>query len=962
MSFEGLQKQRHENSDKNIVTNNTTYDALKNTDHAIDKRISEIHVPSTVSTIESIEDQNLEKFTFQSPLFKELSQKSEESSCIISNPAEDAKKLRFDTSIAYESAMIPIENELCILIDSLIDLEKLSRLKFIVQANNKPHIEVLTGDENPIRLNLSNICKDFLKDKNEFTLDFRILLCNALISRIIGTLASDASGQDQDSWIETSKSPQFEIIEATMRGELFRILLQQQYTQINAHFQNCGQFQPDLYQNHSSLFAFLTKNGFYSSPIEDFMRLMVPSDLKYAQNLAKLRTDSTKPYQLEPLLIATSLIGDQNEIIALRDLLSKNDISTFNSQNVRQNHPIHLHLSEMCTKFITSYTEWDMGDKVVECEKFVYEVMEAVINEEAFIRNSDFSTVAKQPCFESIEIALRTHLGRLILIQQQKQINESFKKSKAFPTDLDTRKTALDRFVTKHGFYHSPLTHEPLIPYSDLNPIVLECISVAPMAPSLDINIAACEQFISNKSKALKLEGSKEALAYFEDNLRDGLVRKILSEQVKTFREEFQTKGTYDAERIESAANMIFKFYSKSENASLTQVQFIHKMIENALELDMSSNLPFTALNDRIKREKYAKIDALNQPKGLLSSLFSFKPVETETSIRNLADTKLESVNLAELHWNRLLTPSQPELLLKTEQADDESSNSDTSYSDGELLFKNESENDTSGRAVSNLPFNFEYSELGFVKIEDLKKVEEKRVLLSPPVIIEDYNPGAPSNINNSGNSNSDALEIIRSLPSVPSNSPAIIEPVKIRATDLTLPLVSYVNIAFAYVFSNPGSDLEKWNKLPEIVQRDVLRHCFHFGVGNCAGEAEELACRVFNSRLSTTFQNEFKKIDKKKFAPVAVGLSDHFVQTGTRLLELFYSKETVNNPGAFMQQFRTLPEEGRFFHYVYDMAKLAKIHIEDWDTEFAKYNWSRPGMMNLSIQALERCLHTTGI
>lgn len=570
-----LEREKPKNIDQKIVINN-------NADNAIKNRIKQIVVPNSASTIESIENKEVENYLFKSPLLKN----SEEIKPTIQNIVKDAQSLRYNPSLEYTSALIPLLPETCAFIDSTVNTDKVGQLQLLVKTNKNPIIEILTHDENPIHLTLSQICEGFLETHKACDFEFKTFLCNAFISRMIGYLVFEECGDDCDAetFANAAKEPQFEIFEAALRTELFKTLLEQQHAQINTHFQTHNKFEMGLEQNHRSLYSLLTKNNFYLYHFDDFMGLMVPSDLKYALNLAKSRIDSSKPYELQPFLIEKSLIQDRNEIIALANLL-KNNISDFNPMDQAQKHPIHTKLNEICSKFLAPFTIWDMDDKLKKCKEFTYEVVETLITEVAPSMNSGFSTVAMQPCFESLEIAIRTHLSQLILAQQQNQICEHFKKSKEFPIDLDVRKAALDRFVTKNGFYHNPLSHEGLIPFSFLNSLAEECIQQIKMTPSLDTNITTCERLISGKAKALKLEGSAIALAQFQSYLRNDLSMKINSQEVKTFKEEFQTKGTYNAVKIESACNKMYNFYVQIGNVPLSRVQFIHKMIEKRLNL-----------------------------------------------------------------------------------------------------------------------------------------------------------------------------------------------------------------------------------------------------------------------------------------------------------------------------------------------------------------------------------------
>jgi hypothetical protein len=207
----------------------------------------------------------------------------------------------------------------------------------------------------------------------------------------------------------------------------------------------------------------------------------------------------------------------------------------------------------------------------------------------------------------------------------------------------------------------------------------------------------------------------------------------------------------------------------------------------------------------------------------------------------------------------------------------------------------------------------------------------------------------------------------IKASPSTPADQPTHAsptistiktpEPIRYKPTDLQIPLISYIDLACKEQLSTPSSDLQIWESLPRNVRIDALRHVSHFG--NCKGKAEEIACRLF--KLIPKVQEELNILVRDR-PPVErkEGLSAEFLTEGEKLLELYYSPQTLKNFSSFIDTFsKRLPKETLFFRYFYEIALEAGVHVEPWDHQFAEHNWTKIGMLAFSIQALERALHT---
>jgi hypothetical protein len=200
------------------------------------------------------------------------------------------------------------------------------------------------------------------------------------------------------------------------------------------------------------------------------------------------------------------------------------------------------------------------------------------------------------------------------------------------------------------------------------------------------------------------------------------------------------------------------------------------------------------------------------------------------------------------------------------------------------------------------------------------------------------------------------ASEVTTPAIIIPHTDPvAAVQPLKFQATDPKVPMISYVDIAFKELLKQ-GSDETKWRSLPPIVQKDVLRHVHYRS--SLKGKAEELARRIFKNDGWAIYQEATSSNKQYLQAPVT-GLQENFVSTGQELIDLYYSDKIVGKFHDFIQRFQAFPKVPLFYQYVYEMAVAANVHIESWDHNFAEYNWDKPGILHLSVQALERCLHT---
>ncbi len=177
--------------------------------------------------------------------------------------------------------------------------------------------------------------------------------------------------------------------------------------------------------------------------------------------------------------------------------------------------------------------------------------------------------------------------------------------------------------------------------------------------------------------------------------------------------------------------------------------------------------------------------------------------------------------------------------------------------------------------------------------------------------------------------------------------APAVQMPRVYTANDFEIPRISYVDIAFRDLFKK-GEEAKSWDSLGPIVQLDVLRHLSW--LRSYPGRAEEYARKRFP--YMNLVDDQIKILEGSQMQRNVSGVDSAFAEKGEAFLNERY--RDLSN------RIDSVPLEPVFLRYVYEMAKEAGVEIAEWDHDFAKNNYSKNiGMIGLSVQALERRLHT---
>ncbi len=620
------------------------------------------------------------------------------------------------------------------------------------------------------------------------------------------------------------------------------------------------------------------------------------------------------PY-LVPIPMGAPVIQDQGPIEFLKQSLDQVLPGfTPHPDSHDCDHIIHQKLFDLLSRFLTSCENWPLDKKIEQCEKAVAEIVYGLMPQEQKKSYELLSLWSRLPKYELLEIAVRNHLFQGMLLQQKTLIADVYRRDKKFLSDLGDREAGLLNFATKNNQYCTPYFEisSLMVNHNLLDDLLKDTISQAPDHLPLDASIIAYEKLVSSKLKELQLENSSQTSNYFEYNLRDALSRKLISKQAQVFKEKFLQKDTFTAEEMRAAVEQIVQF-AKYGNPEIL-------LLIETFELDAGDISPFDTVRSSIlvKQEQLIQNLSSNRTEpGFWAKLIHKKEPSLESCVAAIQAhimKQLETVDWAEQRWLELQTPIPI-------------------------------------MPIHDLPVtpSAPPPELA-PPIPDQIPVytPPPSPILTPPPIVDLPTPPSPPPVDSPVIHPPISERVVDLTPHAP-------EPVLVRATDLSIPLVSYVGLAFDDLLKNPN-DQETWKSLPEVVQIDVLRHTFHYK--SCEGKAEDVARRLF--KTTPALQRQFTALSKKPHSIETKALSEEFVNTGVKLLELYYSPKAIKEPYHFIQEFKKLPKEPRFFQYVYEMAKSAGVHIEPWDHHFAEYNWDRPGMIALSVQALERCLHTT--
>ncbi len=191
--------------------------------------------------------------------------------------------------------------------------------------------------------------------------------------------------------------------------------------------------------------------------------------------------------------------------------------------------------------------------------------------------------------------------------------------------------------------------------------------------------------------------------------------------------------------------------------------------------------------------------------------------------------------------------------------------------------------------------------------------------------------------------------------PVAPQPVPVVQQAVMPKVEAQNVSMISYIDLVFSDLDS--GNDQERMTRVPRIVLRDAVIHVLTFLTMN--GGMEDTIRRLFANRLHDLYALN-ATLEKEKLPSAGQGIDPNLMEEGEKVLKLIYQDGFRKDYKGLMKRMETLADQlPRFYINVYMMAVAAGVKIEAWDQEWAKYHWNEPAYFHLSIQALERTLHT---
>ena len=569
-------------------------------------------------------------------------------------------------------------------------------------------------------------------------------------------------------------------------------------------------------------------------------------------------------------------------------------LNGFNPCELNLAHPIHAELMNLCNPILQQCKSLSLDKKIEYLSKtFIPEIVSG---------SNDSTGIQPTGKFELLEIALRYHLY-LGLIEQEKAVIKGcyeYNNQKKLPDDLDKREILLHQFVTSNNVYFNPYPDMYTNLTKDIiHPHLTELLAKKGIDLPLDKSIPACEKFIAEQLRSLQLVKQSVAASNAELHMRSDLTQKMVTKLAAQYKKGFHETGTVNSGQLNHDSSRLWEFISKNGQFS-TNWNVMMQLLAESFELQNTPH-PFVAVRDKVTREETAQLTFLSQEKKSWFSNLAKTSEQKQREIKALARKKIQTITEMEREWNAIQNP--PSAIIPSAPLMDPNPIATVS---------------PVVQAPAPLPTQ--------------QPVLQTNLPPPPPLPIQTITAAPPQ---------TNATVHTSNIPSL-------------TAGDKEIPIISYIDIAFEDLLKK-NSYQEKWEALPIIAQKDVMRHVIY--QPRLKGEAEDTVRHLFGTKIH---QLAIDLKNKSAQAP-ETGLDYQFVTEGQALLDFFYSDKCVGNFHIFIERFRALPKNSLFYQYVYEMAVKAGVQIESWDHEFAKYNWDKPGMIPLSIQALERCLHTAG-
>ncbi len=174
--------------------------------------------------------------------------------------------------------------------------------------------------------------------------------------------------------------------------------------------------------------------------------------------------------------------------------------------------------------------------------------------------------------------------------------------------------------------------------------------------------------------------------------------------------------------------------------------------------------------------------------------------------------------------------------------------------------------------------------------------------------------------------------------------------------TPSTKPMASYAHIAFKDLLERDLSGDSLYKELSNVQKRDVIRHLFYISLKGPVETSIEAAFMKRVNRttipyVNTLYDRELNQLGNK----IPKSAHSENAKLGEAILNDYYAGK--QNSVEFTQKLDRFATDARFLSFVQDQAIAASVKTsgKDW----ALNNLKKPTYVHLTMQALERYLHT---
>ena len=173
-------------------------------------------------------------------------------------------------------------------------------------------------------------------------------------------------------------------------------------------------------------------------------------------------------------------------------------------------------------------------------------------------------------------------------------------------------------------------------------------------------------------------------------------------------------------------------------------------------------------------------------------------------------------------------------------------------------------------------------------------------------------------------------------------------------------PIISYIDFAFPELLRQGLNGKALYKQFSKEVKRDVIHHLYSLEL---AGDIEKRVEKAFKKNLhkkgerdiEALYLNELRTLDRELSSTAHTDAQQH----GEEILKLYYLGTPFTNPALFAKKVSEFPPKKRFLGYMHELAIAAEVEGAANQHNWARKHYKNPHFAHLTVQALERYLHT---